>query len=93
MRAWVLLCRIVDIVVFLVRLLLAHKVLGTLVFVRAAILANILVSTDGLGNVSRREFVELLIVAKNDDGDVDGAEDGEFVRFFEETSFALQKGD
>ena len=32
-------------------------------------------------------------MAKDDDGDIDGAEDGELVRLLEETAFALEEGD
>jgi hypothetical protein len=30
-------------------------------------------------------------MTKNDDGDVDGAEDGEFVRLLEQATFALEE--
>ena len=32
-------------------------------------------------------------MAKDDDCDIDRAEDGKLVRFLEETAFALQEGD
>lgn len=32
-------------------------------------------------------------MAKDNDGDVDGAEDGELVRLLEQTAFALEEGD
>jgi hypothetical protein len=35
-----------------------------------------LVSADGFIDVSRGELVELLVVTKYDDGDIDGAKDG-----------------
>lgn len=48
---------------------------------------------DYLIDVRRRVFVQLLIVTKDDDGDIDGAEDGELVRLLEEAAFALEEGD
>ena len=32
-------------------------------------------------------------MAEDDDGDVDGAEDGELMRLLEQAAFALQEGD
>jgi hypothetical protein len=80
-------------VVFIVAVLLAHKVLGALVLVCAAILrdlsvscsfsatlcprirgAYILVPANGLVDVARRKLVQLLVVAEDDDGDVNRAE-------------------
>lgn len=54
--------------------------------------AYILVPSDGLVDVARRELVELLVVPKDDDCNVDGAEDGKLVSLLEEAAFALQKG-
>lgn len=70
--------------------MLIRKVLWSLVFVRAAI---VLEPPDYIVDIRRRVFVQLLVVAKDDDGDIDGAEDGEFVRLLEETAFALEEGD
>lgn len=52
----------------------------------------VLVSTDGLIDVTRGEFIQLLIVTKNDDCDIDRAEDGKLMGLFEETAFSLEKG-
>ena len=36
--------------------------------------------------------MQLLVVAKDDNGDINGAEHGELISLLEETSFPLQKG-
>jgi hypothetical protein len=54
--------------------------------------AYILVPANGLVDVARRELVQLLVVAKDDDGHVDGAEHRELMRLLEQAAFALQKG-
>jgi hypothetical protein len=77
-------------IVVVVAVLLAHKVLWTLVLVCAAI---VLVPANGLVDVAGREFVELLVVAEDDDGHVDGAEHRELMRLLEEAAFALEEGD
>jgi hypothetical protein len=43
-------------------------------------------------NVAGRELVKLLVIAKDDDRDVDGAEDAQFVCLLEQAAFTLQKG-
>ena len=48
-----------------------------------------MITTDGLIDITGRKFVEFLIVAEDDDGDVDGAEDPELVGLLEETVLAL----
>ena len=53
---------------------------------------HILKSANGLVDIARREIIELFIMAENDDGNIHGTEDGELMRFLEQTSFALQKG-
>lgn len=50
------------------------------------------ISGDQLAHLTRRVLVEFLVLAKDEDGDIDGAEDGEFVSLLEETALALQKG-
>ena len=57
-------------VVLIVVASLVGKVLRALVFVRGAI---ILKSCYRLVDISRRVLVQLLVVAEDDDGDVDGA--------------------
>ena len=54
--------------------------------------AYILVPSDGLVDVARRELVQLLVVAEDDDGHVDGAEHGELVSLLEQAALALQEG-
>lgn len=70
-------------------ILLPHEVFGAFVLVRTTI---VLVSPYRLMYVSRRKFVQLLIVAKDDDGNIDGAEHRELMGLFEESTFALEKG-
>jgi hypothetical protein len=77
-------------VVIVVHVLLPHEILGAFVLVRSAI---ILIATDGLVDVARGELVQLLVVAEDDDGNIDRAENGELVGLLEEAAFALQKGD
>lgn len=55
-------------------------------------LAYVLEATDGFVDVSGRELVKLLVVAEDDDSDVNGAQDAELVCFLEETAFALEEG-
>lgn len=50
-----------------------------------------MVAGDEIVHVSRRVFVELLVVAKDEDGDVDRAKYGELMSLLEETAFTLQK--
>ncbi len=42
-------------------------------------------------HVGRRVLVQLLVAAEDEDGDVDGAEDGELVGLLEEAAFPLEK--
>jgi hypothetical protein len=53
--------------------------------------AIILVAANCLIDVAGRKLVQLLVVAKDDDSDVDGAEDGELMRLLEQAAFALQE--
>lgn len=53
---------------------------------------HILISPDGFVDVAGRELVQLLIVAEDYHGNVDGAEDGELVRLLEQATLALEKG-
>lgn len=54
---------------------------------------HILKSGDRLVDVARRVFVQLLIVAEDDDRDVDGAQHGQLVRLLEQAALALEEGD
>lgn len=49
-------------------------------------------ATDGLVDVAGRKLIELLVVAKDDDSDVDGAEDAQLVCLLEQAAFTLQEG-
>ena len=49
----------------------------------------VLIAADGFVDVARGELVQFLVVAKYDDSDVDGAEDGELVGLLEQAAFAL----
>ena len=42
-------------------------------------------------DIPGRELVKLLVVAEYYDGNIDGAEDGEFVCLLKEAAFALQE--
>ena len=54
--------------------------------------AYILVTANCLVDVARGELVQLLVVTENDDGHIDGTEDGELVCLFEEAALALEEG-
>ena len=69
---------------------LIGEVLWTLVLMRAAI---ILKAPDYLIDVGRGVLVELLIVPEDDNGDVDGTQDGQLMRLLEQAAFPLEEGD
>lgn len=50
------------------------------------------VPCDHLPHVSRRILVQLLVVAKDEDGNIDTAEYGQLVRLLKETSLSFQEG-
>lgn len=52
----------------------------------------ILVSGNEVAHVRGRILVELLVVSKDEDGDIDGAEHGELVCLLEQAALALEKG-
>ena len=54
---------------------------------------HILKSCYRLVYVAGRVFVQLLIVAEDDNGDVDGAQHGELMRLLEQAALALEEGD
>jgi hypothetical protein len=99
---------IVVVLVIIVAVLFAHKILGAFVFVCIAILRGVLamyefvkgmsaatyvlVAANSRIDVAGRELVELIVVAKNDDGDIYGAQNGELVSFLEKTTLALEEG-
>ena len=51
-----------------------------------------MIAANRLVDVARGELVQLLVVAKDDDGDVDGAEHRKLMRLLEQAAFALEKG-
>jgi hypothetical protein len=51
----------------------------------------ILIAADGLIDIARGELVQLLVVAENDDSDVDRTKNRELMSLLEQTAFALQK--
>jgi hypothetical protein len=53
----------------------------------------IVVSAQGLIDVARRELVQFLVVAEDDDGDVDRTQHRQLVGFLEQAAFALEEGD
>jgi K+-sensing histidine kinase KdpD len=54
--------------------------------------AYILVPANRLVDVARGELVQLLVVAEDDDSNVDGAEHRELMRLLEQAAFALKEG-
>jgi len=52
----------------------------------------ILISTDGLIDISGRKFIQFLIMAEDNDSHVDRAENGKLMRFLEQSTFSLEKG-
>jgi len=54
--------------------------------------AYVLKPPDNLIDIRGRVLVQLLVMTENDDGDIDGAEDGELVRLLEQAAFALEEG-
>lgn len=51
----------------------------------------VLIPGESLIDVAGREFVQLLVLSEDNDGDVDGAEDGKLMRLLEQAAFALQE--
>jgi hypothetical protein len=52
----------------------------------------ILIPADGLVDIARRKLVQLLVVTKDDNRDVNRAKNRELVRLLEQTAFALEEG-
>jgi hypothetical protein len=50
-----------------------------------------LVSVQDLSNITTRIFVQLLIIAKDYDRDINGTENGELMRLLEQAAFALKE--
>lgn len=66
------------------------EVRRSFVLVRPAMIG---ISCDQLSHVARRVLVQLLVLAEDEDGDIDRAKDGELMCLLEKTTFALQEGD
>lgn len=49
------------------------------------------ISRQRLANVSRRKLVQLLVVAEDDDGDIDRTQDRQLMCFLEQAAFSLEK--
>jgi hypothetical protein len=77
-------------VIFVIPATLVREVIRALVLMGATV---ILKAADDVVDVVGGVLIQLLVVAEDDDGDIDGAEDGEFVGLFEETTLALEEGD
>lgn len=78
--------RSVIIVIIIVHLSLPTEVRRALVFTGSSI---IIVSRQDFSDITTRILVQLLIVPKDYDRDIDGAEDGKLMRLLEQTTFAL----
>jgi uncharacterized membrane protein len=97
--------RSIIIVIIIVHLALATEVCGPLVFVRSSILQKIscnslavcktgtyvLISSQDLPNFTTRVLIQLFIIPKDYDRDIDRTKDGKLMRLLEQTAFALKK--
>lgn len=81
--------RSIIVVIVIIHLSLPTEVRGTLVFIGSSI---ILISSQDLSNITTRVFVQLLIITKDYDSDIDRAENGELMRLLEQAAFALEEG-
>ena len=50
-----------------------------------------MVSVQDLSNITTRIFVQLLIIAKDYDRDINGTENGELMRLLKQAAFALKE--
>jgi hypothetical protein len=80
--------RSIIVVVIIVHLPLSTKVGRPFVLVCSSIE---LVSGQNLSNITTRVFIQLLVIAKDYDRDIDGAEDGKLMCLFKQSSLALEK--
>lgn len=53
---------------------------------------HVLVAADQVVHVGGRVLVELLVVAEDEDCDIDGAQDGELMRLLEQAALSLEEG-
>jgi hypothetical protein len=81
--------RSILVIIIVIHLSLPTEVPRALMFVCTAI---ILVSRQDLPNVTTRVFVQLLIISKDYDCDIDRAENRELMRLLEQAAFALEEG-
>lgn len=51
-----------------------------------------MISGNEVSHVCGRILVELLVITKDEDGDINRAQHGELMRLLEQTAFSLQKG-
>lgn len=100
---------VTALIVFIVVATLVREVLWAFVFVRAAILfkpsvskpmvpivsrnTHVLEPRNGLVDVARRVLVKLLVMAKDNNRDVDRAEHRQLMRLLEQTALALEESD
>jgi hypothetical protein len=80
--------RSILVIIVIVHLSLPGEVPGTFVFICTSI---VIISRQDLSNVTTRIFVQFLIIAKDYDRDIDGAENGELMRLLEQATFALKE--
>lgn len=77
-------------VVILVVVCAAVEVGGAFVFIWATV---VLVFRNEFTHIRRRVLVQLLIAAKDEDGDIDRAEHRKLMSLLEQSAFSLEKGD
>lgn len=80
--------RSILVIIIVLHLSLPTEVPGTLMFVRTSI---VLVSVQDLSNITTRIFIQLLIIAKDYDRNINGTENGELMRLLEQAAFALKE--
>jgi hypothetical protein len=80
--------RYIIVVVIIHVLSFTIKIRRTLVFVGTSI---ILVSGQDLSDITTRVLIQLLVIPKDYDRDVDGTEDGKLMRLLEQAAFAFEE--
>lgn len=77
-------------IAFFVRAIItaAVEIAWPFVFVWTAVVR---VATNKIAHIIRRVFVQLLVAAKDNDSDIDGAEDGQLVCLLKQTPLSFQK--
>lgn len=81
--------RSIIVVIIIVHLSLPTEIRGALMFVGTSI---VLISRQDLSNITTRVFVQLLVISKDYDGDIDRAENRKLMCLLEKTPFALKEG-